>query len=165
MSKEETLESVKIELENLKRISKTLLESLIERELIENGECPCWQFLPIFASVIEDKDYPFISFLLKNGYDPQSNYYNIDSICESSSDVIEILLKNGVDLNFFSKKESGDTVLHEACKRGDLKSVELLVTNGADVMKKNDKGILPINYAYENGHIEIINYLTKSLKK
>lgn len=54
----------------------------------------------------------------------------------------------------------GNTALHRAVKRGNLKAVEVLCNNGADVNCAHPtSGYSPLRFAVENGDIEIIKYL------
>ena len=49
----------------------------------------------------------------------------------------------------------GDTLLHIAAYRGDLKSVELLVKAGMDVNQPGDMGYTALHYAYKKNKTEV----------
>lgn len=53
--------------------------------------------------------------------------------------------------------------MHDAAKSGNLEAVKQLLAMNAAVMPRTVSGELPIDFAKENGHTEIINYLSNSL--
>ena len=53
----------------------------------------------------------------------------------------------------------GDTALHIVTCWGDLDSVKLLVSAGADINKKGESGFTPLHYAVEHEHPKIVEYL------
>ena len=53
----------------------------------------------------------------------------------------------------------GDTALHHAARNGDLKIVEQLVGNGADVNATSDHAHFPLYCAAGHGHVETTRYL------
>lgn len=52
--------------------------------------------------------------------------------------------------------------MHDAAKSGNLEAVKQLLSMNAAVMPRTVSGELPIDFAKENGHTEIMNYLGKS---
>ena len=60
------------------------------------------------------------------------------------------------------KQPDGDTCLHIAAQRGDVRSVELLIKAGLDVNRVGDMGCVPLHYAYMSGSSEIIDILMKN---
>lgn len=55
--------------------------------------------------------------------------------------------------------ETGYVPLHDAAKSGNLEAVKQLLAMNAAVMPRTSSGELPIDFARENGHTEIIMYL------
>ena len=53
----------------------------------------------------------------------------------------------------------GDTLLHTACAEGNSTMVELLITNGADILKPDRHGNAPIHIACKNSRIHILQDL------
>jgi hypothetical protein len=49
--------------------------------------------------------------------------------------------------------------LHEACSRGDLGSVQSLVSSGADINVPNPKGLTPLIIAVSRDNFEIVDFL------
>jgi len=50
----------------------------------------------------------------------------------------------------------GDTCLHVAARRGDLRSVELLVSAGLDVNRQGDMGCTPLHYAKTKAIVDLL---------
>ncbi len=58
--------------------------------------------------------------------------------------------------------QSGKTWLGEAAANGDLKAVQTLLKNKADVNRANDDGTTALFMAAQNGHFEIVKLLLKN---
>ncbi len=60
-------------------------------------------------------------------------------------------------------------MLHDACKKGDLKLVKRLVSEGLDVQFKDEVGKTPLHVACEQSQVCIVTFLynivTPYLKK
>ena len=56
----------------------------------------------------------------------------------------------------------GDSVLHQAATKGDLKLVRLLIKHGADLDLKDNFGKTAIHKANESRHINIVKLLADS---
>ena len=54
---------------------------------------------------------------------------------------------------------SGNYPLHYACIKGGREVAEILVTEGADIEKKNIKGETPLNMAAGHGNLDIVDFL------
>ena len=54
------------------------------------------------------------------------------------------------------------TPLYDACGRGNLKVVQVLIKHGADVDAKRTFGWRPLHFASNNGHLEIVRLLINS---
>uniref|UniRef100_A0A0G4HQL9 Uncharacterized protein n=1 Tax=Chromera velia CCMP2878 TaxID=1169474 RepID=A0A0G4HQL9_9ALVE len=54
--------------------------------------------------------------------------------------VLWLLLAPGLGLSVHARDQLGNTVLHQAAAGGDVESVKVLLSQGVDVMAKNDRG-------------------------
>ncbi|XP_035664095.1 uncharacterized protein LOC118407685 [Branchiostoma floridae] len=68
-------------------------------------------------------------------------------------------LEEGLDVN--TKDGNGDTGLHEACRGGHDKVVELLIKNGADINVTNEDGYTGLHEACR-GHAKVVELLIKN---
>lgn len=57
------------------------------------------------------------------------------------------------------KNIDGFTCLHYAALKGDLRSFEFLVNNGADVMAVSNNGVNCLHLACQNDKIDMVMYL------
>ena len=53
----------------------------------------------------------------------------------------------------------GDTVLHQAVRKGNLRAVQLAIAYGCDINRPNKAGDTPLHIGAEKGHLEIVQYL------
>lgn len=67
-----------------------------------------------------------------------------ESACYGDVDIMNSLLNAGVNVNS-QNKMNGWTALHWACKRGNVKCKDLLLSWGADVEIKNNDGQIPLS--------------------
>ena len=56
---------------------------------------------------------------------------------------------------------NGDYLLHVAARRGDLRTVELLIGAGLDVNLIGDMGSTALHYAKSGGHTDVVDYLIR----
>jgi ankyrin repeat protein len=56
----------------------------------------------------------------------------------------------------------GDSCLHIAAARGDLRAARILVESGADVNLQGDLGNTPLHYARKRAHADVVAYLVCS---
>lgn len=56
----------------------------------------------------------------------------------------------------------GDSCLHIAASRGDVRAVDILLRNGLDANMRGDMGNTPLHYACRNGHLDICKLLVAS---
>lgn len=57
---------------------------------------------------------------------------------------------------------ANNTVLHTACSEGDLKKIQLLIAEGANVNAVNKSLQTPLHYACQRNNVEVVKYLLKS---
>jgi len=71
--------------------------------------------------------------------------------------VVELFLKNGVDVNYFGT--DGKTALFMASKSGCIEVIKVLLNHGVNVNYVPPKGITALIAASANGHAEIVKLL------
>lgn len=54
---------------------------------------------------------------------------------------------------------NGDYLLHIAAQRGDLRTVEILISAGMDVNQLGDMGCTALHYARQKGHKDVVDFL------
>lgn len=89
---------------------------------------------------------------------------NIDDIITDDEDNDEVLMIRGkrklrIGGKKFKPNEVGDTPLHEACIKGDIKRVKSLISQGHEVNPRDNAGWIPLHEACNHGHYEIVEYL------
>jgi len=55
----------------------------------------------------------------------------------------------------------GESCLHIAAIRGDIRAVELLIKAGLDINKPGDMGNTPLHYANKFGHRDVADFLIR----
>lgn len=70
-----------------------------------------------------------------------------------------LLKRHGDKVLDSSYKESGNTALHVASKKGNLKSVQFLLDKGADYLLQNSSGQSTLDVAIKYHHTHIIELL------
>lgn len=78
--------------------------------------------------------------------------------------VINELAVMGKDQQFVMEKmraENGDNLLIHAVRHGAIDTVRYLLSNGADVGVKNDKGETPLSVAIDKGRVDVINAISE----
>ena len=74
---------------------------------------------------------------------------------ENHDDILLALVNEfGCDIN--TNKKHGNTLLHEACRNGQLEVVRKLIGLGADVDKKNHNGDTPMLVAAKENHDDVL---------
>lgn len=71
-----------------------------------------------------------------------------------------MLLESGADVQA-RNTNNGYVPLHEAANAGNLRAVELLVQYKAAYMPRTVQGEFPVDFAKENHHIEVVQFLGK----
>lgn len=77
---------------------------------------------------------------------------------DSHYDTIELLLKNGADVNAVNATD-GSTPLHCLIENSNFKSIQLLLSHGADVNIKNSKEKIPLFLAVTLNHVNVVKLL------
>jgi ankyrin len=79
------------------------------------------------------------------------------------SKMFELLVQRGANVNL-TDWYNGETLLHRAISRKDIKLMELLIFHKADINKTNELGKAPLHLACAVGDHEIINFLLRQEK-
>lgn len=106
-----------------------------------------------------------VDIAINNGADV--NYINYESTsitalnlaCESENwDIAEYLLDKGADYTIFNN--AGNSPLHIAAYKGNLRMIKILVSKGADPNKINPfLHLSPLCFAISKGYIDIVQFL------
>ena len=83
------------------------------------------------------------------------------SVCYSREELIKFI-KNGKMALPNAKKKNNSQLnkdLVKAIQNGELKTVKELVSKGANVNNRDEKGLTPLFYAIRNQHLDIVKYL------
>lgn len=119
---------------------------------------------------IASYQFKVIDYLLKKGASPNSGYggwtplhwavHRYPGWERQFYQVALKLLKKGANPNFVPAfTYDGSTALMKAAGGGHRKLIRLFIKNGASKSKKDKKGRNAGDYAKENGHIQLANYL------
>lgn len=93
--------------------------------------------------------------------DPKSNSLIHIAVCSGKLEVVEYLLKHGVDIN--TPNAYGELPLHLACgKHKNIQTVKYLVSKGALYKKKNSLGDSCIDLAQRTGFHEAVLFFQQS---
>jgi len=105
---------------------------------------------PRVSTMVEQNDIPL---------DQQDETQRLFTLAGSSdADGLAAALKAVQDVNAIRGGDQ-ETLLHMACDRGDLTSVNFLLQAGADVEAKDIQGLTPLAYALMNDHEAIAGLL------
>lgn len=81
----------------------------------------------------------------------------LDFVRRDDADELEKMIKAGLSVNLKSVK--GDTLLMLASYNNALKTVNMLLSNGARVDERNDREQTPLAGAAFKGHLEVVKAL------
>lgn len=90
---------------------------------------------------------------------------NIDDIISEDEEDDEIVMvgrRRARGTKKFKANEVGDTPLHEACIKGDLKRVKSLLSQGHEVNPRDNAGWIPLHEACNHGHYAIVECLLEN---
>lgn len=79
-----------------------------------------------------------------------------DAIRNGDVEKVKQAIANGADVN---RKEYGATVFMEACRKGNIDIVRLMLDSGAEVDPDAYAGSSPLTYAAQSGHTAIVELL------
>ena len=142
---------------------KTLIESGIDLN-------PKETLTPLFFA-IERGDKGIVEILLKNGAEPNTNFFKKVSPLswaimrlkgEEQLGVVKTLIKYRADVNRVD--QSGALPIHIAAGNGKIKLIKILIKNGADVNAKTNCEMLhtqvtPLHLAAEGGYKKAVELL------
>lgn len=78
---------------------------------------------------------------------------------EGNNEVLMVGKRRSNGNKRFKANEVGDTPLHEACIKGDLKRVKMLISQGHEVNPRDNAGWIPLHEACNHGHFEVAQHL------
>ena len=84
------------------------------------------------------------------------------NITPSFSNVAQLLLEHGADINAKATSHSASTPLHIAAQQGRVEVVYVLLQNGANVSMKDDRGRTALQMASDRGHVDVMKLLSLS---
>lgn len=87
---------------------------------------------------------------------------NIDDVISEGEEDDEIMMigrRRTRGSKKFKPNEVGETPLHEACIKGDLKRVKSLISQGHEVNPVDNAGWIPLHEACNHGHYDIVEFL------
>jgi ankyrin repeat protein len=96
-----------------------------------------------------------------NGVGPRGLNRLRVAVMLGSNDMVQWLIKQGVDVNAASPRD-GSVALLWAARKGHLENVTALIDAGADINIVNAEGIVPIQWAAENGHTQVVEALVEA---
>ena len=102
---------------------------------------------------IEGENHKLVSFLMEIDISLQTNNSLHEAARDGNIEVVELLLKEHVDINI--QNENGETALMLASKNDHIQVVELLLKEHADVNIQNQDGHTAIILAIQNVCIQI----------
>lgn len=110
---------------------------------------------PEVVEEIENEDYEEVN-------DLEDEIVNIEDIISDDEDNSEVLMvgkRKSRGASKFKPNEVGDTPLHEASIKGDLKRVKWLIEQGHEVNPRDNAGWIPLHESCNHGHTQIAEYL------
>lgn len=100
---------------------------------------------------------------VEDAYELEDEVPHVDDIITDNEDddneVMVVRRRKARGATKFKPNEVGETPLHEACIKGDLKRVKALVEQGHELNPRDNAGWVPLHEACNHGHSEIVEYL------
>lgn len=139
--------------------------------LLKNGDSPNsigmggWTPLMI-ACANEHKST--VKLLLENGAEPNAiNYNRLSALFFTTLygffEISKLLIEYGADVNILDAVAK-QTPIFQSAKIGDVKTLKLLLKNGANANLRDREGRTPLDYAVKNKHGNIAKILRKLQK-
>uniref|UniRef100_A0A6G1SNL0 Tonsoku-like protein n=1 Tax=Aceria tosichella TaxID=561515 RepID=A0A6G1SNL0_9ACAR len=108
---------------------------------------------PEVVNELECEDY-------EESNDLEDEITNVDDIITDDEDNDEVMMIGRRRAKGkFKPNEVGDTPLHEASIKGDLKRVKSLVAQGHEINPRDNAGWIPLHEACNHGHYEVAEFL------
>ena len=116
-----------------------------------------------------DNNLPMVEFFLSLGADANTlNFKALTPLCEAANntrlDMIELLLKSGVDINQRVNPDSRHTLLHNAVVTGNQRMVQWLMHRNIDVNAADARGLTALDLAVTAKDADLIGMLVDSDK-
>lgn len=92
----------------------------------------------------------------------------MEAVEKGAHKCLRILLNNKVrkvKIDAITYDRDGEGALHIAAKKGDLESLKLLVTAGANLELKDDDGLIPYKVAKNRDYQDCVSYLAKQMQE
>ena len=99
---------------------------------------------------VSQENIPLLKSLIYAGYD----IHNVFDVETRNTLISEPIVSADSDELF-----GGHTLLHDACRFGNLAVVKVLVSHGADIHAKTDNGVTPLHLAAKYGSFDVCEYL------
>ena len=145
---------------NFENISTSYLQNLspTNKKKVINKET----FPLILAQVLKRNDLVLLSYLVKCHKDKELIPIYIEFLfqcCEiGKKDLIKLMIDEKIiDVNV--QNNYGETPLHILASKGEIDCLKLLLSFNPDKTIKTEEGLLPYDYALEQGNEEIIHLL------
>lgn len=91
---------------------------------------------------------------------PYSQEAFLDEVRMGNSEIIELFLSAGIDIN--ARDKDGCTALIISSEKGDLETAELLIREGADVNIRDMGGYTALMYVAYNGNLDLAKLLIRN---
>jgi HEAT repeat protein/ankyrin repeat protein len=148
------------ELEEVKRLVKPRRFILFRlRPLANINSRPLFRSYPLVVA-IDNGHMDIAKYLISKGASLElTDFENrtplIAAIQKRNYEILEYLIENGADINFKNIKDDNKTPLHNS----DQNAAKILISKGALLNEKDNKGNTPLHYAYMNNDKALIELL------
>jgi ankyrin repeat protein len=123
----------------------------------------------MLSRAVLDNNLPMVEFFLSLGADANTlNFKALTPLCEAANntrlDMIELLLKSGVDINQRVNPDSRHTLLHNAVVTGNQRMVQWLMHRDIDINAVDAHGLTALDLAVTAKDVDLIEMLVDSDK-